>query len=121
MVVSFVTANRIIILEPTFGKILIDDVDITKIGLSLLREIITVIPQDPTLIEGTLRENVDPAHNFSDEKIISVLTEVGLDDFMEGKNLDYKIENDGNNISIGEKQLICIGRALIKKSKIIRI
>ena len=45
------------ILEPTFGSILIDNVDITKIGLSLLRQIITIIPQDPTLIEGTLREN----------------------------------------------------------------
>ena len=107
------------LLEAESGSISIDNIDISSIGLEILRKNLTIIPQEPTLIEGTLRENVDPAHNFSDEKIISVLTEVGLDDFMEGKNLDYKIENDGNNISIGEKQLICIGRALIKKSKII--
>ena len=107
------------LLEADKGKISIDDIDISSIGLEILRKNLTIIPQEPTLIEGTLRENVDPTENYSDEKIIEVLKEVGLDDFLEGKNLEYKIENNGNNISIGEKQLICIARALIKKSKII--
>ena len=107
------------LLEADKGKINIDDIDISSIGLEMLRKNLTIIPQEPTLIEGTLRENVDPTENYSDEKIIEVLKEVGLDDFLEGKNLEYKIENNGNNISIGEKQLICIARALIKKSKII--
>ena len=107
------------LLEADEGSISIDDIDISKIGLEILRKNLTIIPQEPTLIEGTLRENVDPSENYSDEKIIEVLKEVGLDDFLEGKNLEYKIENNGNNISIGEKQLICIARALIKKSKII--
>ena len=107
------------LLEAQSGSICIDNIDISTIGLEMLRKNLTIIPQEPTLIEGTLRENVDPAENFSDEKILSILQDVGLDDFMEGKNLDYKIENNGNNISIGEKQLICIARALIKKSKII--
>jgi ATP-binding cassette subfamily C (CFTR/MRP) protein 3 len=107
------------LLEADQGKISIDDIDISSIGLEILRKNLTIIPQEPTLIEGTLRENVDPAEIFSDEKILEVLKAVGLDDFLEGKNLDYKIENNGNNISIGEKQLICIARALIKKSKII--
>ena len=107
------------LLEADNGKISIDDIDISSIGLEMLRKNLTIIPQEPTLIEGTLRENVDPAEIFSDEKILEVLKAVGLDDFLEGKNLDYKIENNGNNISIGEKQLICIARALIKKSKII--
>ena len=107
------------LLEADKGKISIDDIDISSIGLEMLRKNLTIIPQEPTLIEGTLRENVDPAEIFSDEKILEVLKAVGLDDFLEGKNLDYKIENNGNNISIGEKQLICIARALIKKSKII--
>ena len=84
-----------------------------------MRKNLTIIPQEPTLIEGTLRENIDPEKIFEDEKILSILKDVGLDDFMEGKNLDYLVENNGNNISIGEKQLICIARALIKKSKII--
>ena len=107
------------LLEADEGSISIDDIDISKIGLEILRKNLTIIPQEPTLIEGTLRENVDPSENYSDEKIIEVLKEVGLDDFLEGKNLEYIIENNGNNISIGEKQLICIARALIKKSKII--
>jgi len=107
------------LLEADQGKISIDDIDISSIGLEMLRKNLTIIPQEPTLIEGTLRENVDPAEIFSDEKILEILKAVGLDDFLEGKNLDYKIENNGNNISIGEKQLICIARALIKKSKII--
>ena len=107
------------LLEAEEGSISIDDIDISKIGLEILRKNLTIIPQEPTLIEGTLRENVDPSENYSDEKIIEVLKEAGLDDFLEGKNLEYIIENNGNNISIGEKQLICIARALIKKSKII--
>ena len=107
------------VLEADSGNIYIDNIDISKIGLEMLRKNLTIIPQEPTLIEGTLRENVDPAENFSDEKIMKILKDVGLDYFMEGKNLDYKIENNGSNISIGEKQLICIARALIKKSKII--
>ena len=107
------------VLEANSGNIYIDNIDISKIGLEMLRKNLTIIPQEPTLIEGTLRENVDPAENFSDEKIMKILKDVGLDYFMEGKNLDYKIENNGSNISIGEKQLICIARALIKKSKII--
>ena len=107
------------ILEAQNGSILIDGIDISQIGLDILRKNLTIIPQEPTLIEGTLRENIDPEKIFEDEKILSILKDVGLDDFMEGKNLDYLVENNGNNISIGEKQLICIARALIKKSKII--
>ena len=107
------------LLEADEGKILIDDIDISEIGLEMLRKNLTIIPQEPTIIEGTLRENVDPSNTVSDEEIKKVLCGVGLDYFLEDKNLDYQIENNGNNISIGEKQLICIARALIKKSKII--
>ena len=107
------------LLEASSGNICIDDIDISEIGLEMLRKNLTIIPQEPTIIEGTLRENIDPANNFSDDQIKNILYDVGLDDFMVDKNLDYQIENNGNNISIGEKQLICIARALIKKSKII--
>jgi len=107
------------LLEAYNGKICIDDMDISEIGLEMLRKNLTIIPQEPTIIEGTLRENVDPSNVYNDQQIINVLNDVGLDEFMKDKTLDYEIENNGNNISIGEKQLICIARALIKKSKII--
>ena len=107
------------ILEPTKGKIFIDDVDITKIGLSLLREIITVIPQDPTLIEGTLRENLDPMGIFSDEDIIFHINLIGLAYLIAEKGLNFKVKEDGKNLSSGEKQLICMVRAMLRKSKIV--
>ena len=107
------------ILEPTFGQILIDDIDITKIGLSLLREIITVIPQDPTLIEGTLRENLDPAGHFSDDEMIFNMNLIGMAYLLNDDGLDFQVKEDGRNLSSGEKQLICMVRAILRKSKII--
>ena len=107
------------ILEAESGKILIDDIDISKIDLITLRENISIIPQDPTLIEGTLRYNIDPFNKFSDSEIKKLISEIGLDDFMANKNLDYKIEENGNNLSVGERQLICMVRAFLKKNKII--
>ena len=107
------------ILEAESGKILIDDVDISGINLFDLRENISIIPQEPTLIEGSLRYNIDPYNKYSDMEINKLLNDIGLDFFMADKNLDYKIEENGNNISVGERQLICITRAFLKKNKII--
>ena len=117
------------IIEPFQGAIYIDGVDITSIGLKKLRNSMCIVPQDPTLIEGTLRDNVDPLGQYSDDEIISVLEELEFFDFMEtnshnkginsSRGLMYKIKEFGNNLSLGEKQLICFARAILKKSKII--
>ena len=107
------------IIEAATGQILIDDVDITNIGLRLLREIITVIPQDPTLIEGSLRENLDPSGKHDDESMIQSLKILGMEYTIKHNGLDYKIKENGDNLSSGEKQLICLARAMLRKSKII--
>ena len=108
------------ILEATTGKILIDNVDISEIGLELLRDSIAFIPQDPKLIDGTLRENIDPLGQYTDEDIIFQLNVNGLAYLLDDQGgLEGEIEADGSNFSVGEKQLICITRAMLKRSKIV--
>ena len=119
------------ILEAKEGSISIDNTDISKIGLNKLRSNITIIPQDPTLMEGTLKFNIDPLGLHSDQEIESVMREIGFwyiceRNLEENKNkpdnekgLNMIITEDGGNISIGERQLICITRAILRKSKIV--
>jgi ABC-type multidrug transport system fused ATPase/permease subunit len=109
------------ILEAYSGKIYIDGVDISKVGLQKLRESITIIPQDSTLMDGTLRYNIDPIKAYSDKEIIHVMQKIGFDYILNQNKdgLDQKISENGSNLSIGEKQLICITRAILRKSKII--
>ena len=109
------------IIEGLEGKIEIDGVDISKVNLDDLRQSITIVPQDSFLIEGTLRENLDPMNIYQDKEIIKFLDEFSLfKDFEDNnKRLDIEIKENGSNLSIGEKQLICFVRAALKKSKVI--
>ena len=76
------------ILEGYEGKILIDDIDISKIGLEMLRNSLTIILQESILIEGNIRDNADPSKTFNNIEIIKLSNKVGLSNFLEFKNLD---------------------------------
>jgi ATP-binding cassette, subfamily C (CFTR/MRP), member 1 len=109
------------IVEADSGRILIDGVDISSIGLADLRESITIIPQEPTLFEGTLRFNLDPVGRMTDLELLKMAKKASLEDLIgrDEKGLDQQIEEGGKNLSSGEKQLICICRAILRKNKIV--
>lgn len=109
------------IIEAAEGCILIDDVDISKIGLHDLRNRLTIIPQDPVLFSGSLRMNLDPFDKFSDEEIWRALELSHLKSYVSGlqEGLQHEVAEGGENLSVGQRQLLCLARALLRKSRIL--
>lgn len=109
------------IIEAHKGRIEIGGQDISELELGELRKKITIIPQDPTLFEGSLRFNLDPTGTVADAKIESLVDEACLRKLVERDplGLDQPIEIGGENLASGEKQLICICRAALQANKIV--
>ncbi|RLV90454.1 Oligomycin resistance ATP-dependent permease YOR1 [Spathaspora sp. JA1] len=119
------------------GKIFIDDLNVGEMGLKDLRSKLSIIPQDPVLFRGTIRKNLDPFNQSSDDKLWDALRRTGLieegkleqikltgktennDSVLHKFHLDQSVEDEGTNFSLGERQLIAFARALVRDSKIL--
>ncbi|KAK6263206.1 hypothetical protein QUC31_009022 [Theobroma cacao] len=109
------------LVEPTDGEIIIDNLNICTIGLHDLRSHLGIIPQEPTLFGGSVRYNLDPVEQHTDNEIWEVLEKCKLREAVQGKEggLNSFVVQDGSNWSVGQRQLFCLGRALLKRSRIL--
>ncbi|KAJ0113412.1 hypothetical protein Patl1_01013 [Pistacia atlantica] len=109
------------LVEPSGGRIIIDGIDISFLGLHNLRSRFGIIPQEPVLFEGTVRSNIDPIGQHSDEEIWKSLERCQLKDVVAAKpdKLDSLVVDNGDNWSVGQRQLLCLGRVMLKRSRLL--
>ena len=110
------------------GKVFIDDIDTSTLSLGCLRSAIEIIPQNPVVFKGPLRNYIDPFEEYSDEKIWEALRKARLVDMIEkmsggslssGNGLLVEIAENGDNMSVGQRQMLVMSRALLREAKIL--
>lgn len=144
---SSIVSSFFRLVEFESGRIVIDDIDISKIGLHDLRSALTIIPQDPTLFTGTIRSNLDLFSEFTDAEMFQALRRVSLHEIEESESCEpnhpdvglntngfndleshgmiyetaelMKVAEGGANLSQGQRQLLCLARSLLKTPKVI--